>query len=171
MGGDPSSITASNAALKILERDEPACPVGRRRRHGSPNHAGVWTVATKNKLRRPSSYMILRLFILVFVFLSLAKVVVVFRRWQLRRGPLILWGLLWLGIAVVALVPDLSSRLAEYVGIGRGADLVVYGSILFLFYAVFRLVIKQSYLEREIADLAGITAIREAQKKYDQNSR
>lgn len=119
---------------------------------------------------RASCYM-LRLFILVFVFFSLAKVVFVFRRGQLRRGPLVLWGVLWLGIAVVALVPDLSSRLAEYVGVGRGSDLVVYGSILFLFYAVFRLVIKQSYLEREIADLAGTAAIREAQKKYDQNSR
>ena len=115
--------------------------------------------------------MVLRIFILIFVLVSLAKVAVVFRRGQLRRGPLVLWGVLWLGIALVALIPDLSSRLARYLGVGRGADLVVYGSILFLFYIVFRLVIKQSYLEREIADLAGAAAIREANKKYDQNRR
>ena len=110
--------------------------------------------------------MVLRIFILIFVLVSLAKVAVAF-----RRGQLVLWGVLWLGIALVALIPDLSSRLARYLGVGRGADLVVYGSILFLFYIVFRLVIKQSYLEREIADLAGAAAIREANKKYDQNRR
>ncbi len=115
--------------------------------------------------------MLLRIFILLFVVVSLAKVLTVFRRGQLRRGPLALWTILWLAIAVVALVPDISSRLAHLVGVGRGADLVVYGSILVLFYAVFRLLIKQSYLEQEIADLAKVLTINEAEKKYDQNRR
>jgi len=113
--------------------------------------------------------MLLRIFILVFVVGSLAKVIFVFRRGQLRRGPLVLWTILWLAIAVVALLPDVSSILARLLGVGRGADLLVYGSILVLFYAVFRLIIKQSYLEQEIADLAKALTIREANKKYDQD--
>ena len=113
--------------------------------------------------------MILRFFILLFVLGALTKVVAIFRRGQLRRGPLVVWTLLWLAIGGVALVSDLSTRLAHLVGVGRGADLVIYGSILVLFYAIFRLLIKQSYLEQEIADLAKSLAIREAEKKYDQN--
>ncbi len=115
--------------------------------------------------------MILRVFILLFVVGALAKVLAIFRRGQLRRGPLALWTVLWLTIAVVALVPDISTGLAHLVGVGRGADLVAYGSILVLFYAVFRLLIKQSYLEQEIADLAKVITIHEAKKKYDQDRR
>lgn len=115
--------------------------------------------------------MLLRFFILIFVVAALSKVWLIFRRGQLRRGPLFSWTIIWLTVAVAALVPDLSSRLARWVGIGRGADLLVYSSVLVLFYLVFRLIIKQSYLEQEIADIVQHIALRQADKKYDQDRR
>lgn len=115
--------------------------------------------------------MLLRFFILVFVVAALSKIWFIFSRGQLRRGPLFSWTIIWLAVAVVALVPDLSSRLARLVGVGRGADLVVYGSVLVLFYLVFRLIIKQSYLEQEIADMVKHIALRQADKNYDQDRR
>ena len=54
--------------------------------------------------------------------------------------------------------PDLTSRIAAVFGIGRGADLVFYLSILFLFFLCFnlylhfsRLASRQSELVRELA--------------------
>jgi hypothetical protein len=60
--------------------------------------------------------------------------------------------------AVFVLWPNLTSRMASLLGIGRGADLVFYLSILFLFFVSFsthlhygRLEARQSQLVREMA--------------------
>lgn len=56
-----------------------------------------------------------------------------FVRGYLRRGSRLsglFWGLLWTGAAVTILRPGVTSELARLLGIGRGADLVMYFAIL-----------------------------------------
>jgi len=54
---------------------------------------------------------------------------------------------------VVILDPDLSNRLAHSVGIGRGADLVLYLSTLFLFVVSFSLYLRSRRLDDAVAML------------------
>lgn len=47
------------------------------------------------------------------------------------------WLALWIAAAVSIADPDLLVRVAHYLGIGRGADLVLYLSVIFSFAAFF----------------------------------
>jgi hypothetical protein len=62
------------------------------------------------------------------------------------------WG--WLAIWAIAILiignPQITTYIAAKVGIGRGVDLVVYVSIIILFYAVFRLLLRLEKLEKQL---------------------
>ena len=47
-----------------------------------------------------------------------------------------LWLLLWIAAAVSIADPEILVRIAHYLGIGRGADLVLYLSVIFSFVRV-----------------------------------
>jgi len=79
----------------------------------------------------------------------------------IRRREALLWTVLWLGAALVVLWPDVTTRVAEFVGIGRGADLAVYGSVILLFILVFRLHVALDKLERNITKLVRKDSLRD----------
>jgi len=68
----------------------------------------------------------------------------------------------WIGVAVVAITPDTTGIIAEAVGVGRGADLLVYIGVVVLFYVVHRLLLKQQQLSDEITELVRQAAIERA---------
>ncbi len=73
-----------------------------------------------------------------------------------------LWTLVWIVTAVVILQPDLTvGRLAHFLGIGRGADLALYGSIIVLLLLVFHLHVAHDRLEKQLTELVRREALRE----------
>lgn len=68
----------------------------------------------------------------------------------------------WLGAAVAIVVPGLVQAAAELLGIGRGADVVLYVSVLAFVWAAFYLYARCLRLEREITALTRHLAIRDA---------
>jgi hypothetical protein len=75
-----------------------------------------------------------------------ASIWVLLRSWQgrgLRRNG-VFWGLVWLVAGFLILFPSVTTRLAGWFGIGRGADLILYLAILagltssLYFYARYR---------------------------------
>ena len=69
------------------------------------------------------------------------------------------WLALWLAAAAIIIWPGLTVVAANYVGIGRGADLVIYGSLIFLFYALFKLLVRIEKLEKNLTKLVRQNAI------------
>lgn len=63
------------------------------------------------------------------------------------------WLIFWIGVGAVVLLPQVTSLVAEKLGVGRGADLVVYAGLLFVFYMIFRIFEKQKNIEREISKI------------------
>ncbi len=63
---------------------------------------------------------------------------------------LLVWSLLWLSAEAIVLFPDLSSYIADIVGIGRGADVVLYIAIILLFLMMLKLYIKVEKVSRDI---------------------
>lgn len=74
------------------------------------------------------------------------------------------WTGLWLAIGVVAVYPKTASLLALQVGVGRGADLVIYLSLLLVFYLLFRVFVRLEKMEREITKIVTIVALKEEKK-------
>ena len=54
---------------------------------------------------------------------------------------------------MVAVLPQTADALARVVGVGRGADVVIYLSLIAIFYLIFRLYVKIEQVEGEITRL------------------
>ena len=84
-----------------------------------------------------------------------------FRRGRLGFRQLLLWTLLWGAIVAVVLRPETASEAARRLGVGRGADVVVYCAIAALFYLQFRLFARVEDQERQITELARQLALKD----------
>jgi hypothetical protein len=71
--------------------------------------------------------------------------------------------LLWSGAAIAIALPELTSKLAHHVGIDRGADLVLYLSILCGLAVAFYFYQRNRQLENLITELVRREAIRSAE--------
>ena len=84
-----------------------------------------------------------------------------FRRGGIGVRQLALWTLLWGAVVAVVLRPETASEVARRLGVGRGADVVVYLSIAALFYLQFRLFARVEDQERQITKLARELALKD----------
>lgn len=75
------------------------------------------------------------------------------------------WSALWVAAAVAILRPSLTIAVAQFLGIGRGADLVFYCGILAMLAGFFFVYVRIKRLEREITRLVRAIAIREAEER------
>lgn len=97
------------------------------------------------------------------LILTLLLIVTIFQvvKGRLRPVSAFPWSVLWVAAAVGIAYPELSAEIARAIGIRRGADLVLYSSVIaafivsFIFYLRIRRVEEQiTRLVRQIA-LAG----------------
>ena len=105
--------------------------------------------------------LLIQIVLIVFFLFALLKVVGRFRSGELSIKGAVLWSLFWVGAAVVALLPNSAAYVAELVGIGRGADLVVYVALVLVFFIIFRLMIKIEMLNKDITKLTRKISLQE----------
>ena len=114
---------------------------------------------------RPAQFLLL-----AFVLVALVKVIHSYR--QRRMAPLdfLFWGLVWIGTASIIIFPDATSSLAHLLGIGRGADLIMYLSLLISFYLIFRLYVALTRLEQAITALVRAIALERLPESVDSSA-
>lgn len=105
--------------------------------------------------------MLIQIILIFFALYALTRVVARYKKEQTPIGELLLWFMIWFGVIFVALFPDFADLLAHVVGVGRGADMIVYLSLSVLFYLVFKIVGRLYRMERDITKLVRHVAIRE----------
>ena len=74
------------------------------------------------------------------------------------------WMALWIAAAAAIAFPDILVGIAHFLGIGRGADLVLYLSILFSFAAFFVTYLRFRRVDEQLTKIVRHLAIRDAQK-------
>lgn len=84
-----------------------------------------------------------------------------FRRKELGRFGALLWFLVWIVLGIVALMPNLTARLAKALGVGRGADVAIYASLVLLFFLIFRCMVTIEKMRREITALTRALALKD----------
>jgi len=67
---------------------------------------------------------------------------------------------------IVVLFPDIATRAANILGVGRGADLLLYGVTVVLIFVLFNTYIKDIENQNRTVVLARKIAIIEAREKY-----
>ena len=100
----------------------------------------------------------------LIVLLALAAALGAVRRFfrgDIRRVQLLGWLALWTAIAVAVLYPRTTEVLAAFLGVGRGVDVVVYLSVVFLLYLQFRTWTRLERMEGEITAAVRAAALRD----------
>jgi hypothetical protein len=96
------------------------------------------------------------LFQLLFSLFALFAIISV---WSKKRvgllsvGGTVFWIIFWLLAVVFVWWPDSTVKLANFLGIGRGSDLVLYVSLVVIFYLLFRLGVRLESINRDITKI------------------
>lgn len=78
------------------------------------------------------------------------------------------WILLWIAAAIAIADPNLLVRAAHFLGIGRGADLVLYLSVIFSFTAFFVTYLRFRRVDEQLTTIVRHIAIRNAETNQTQ---
>lgn len=105
-----------------------------------------------------------------FVMLPLLALILLVTAIQAARRRLggrvaLAWTVLWIAAAVSIADPDILVRAAHFLGIGRGADLVLYLSVIFSFAAFFVTYLRFRRVEEQFTTLVRHIAILDAESQ------
>jgi len=103
----------------------------------------------------------IKIIVSTFVVFAVSRVWLRYRDGAIGIIGMFLWIVLWLSVGVFTWWPKVSDFFAQKIGIGRGADALVYFSIVGLFYGMFRLYVKMEFIEHEITELVRTMALKE----------
>ncbi|MBU1164113.1 DUF2304 domain-containing protein [Patescibacteria group bacterium] len=106
--------------------------------------------------------MIIKVLVVFFVIFAIWRTLLKLKKQELRIGEAIVWVVFWLAVAVVAITPQTTDIIAQFVGVSRGIDLLVYVSIIVLFFLIFKLIVKLEKIERSISKITRHIALKES---------
>lgn len=106
----------------------------------------------------------IQLILLIFIIFAASRALMQFRGGNIRFGALVFWLSIWVLALLAIFYPEETTVLAQFAGIGRGVDIILYVSIAILFYLVFRLHVYLEDLRSQIASLIREISIQEVKK-------
>jgi len=113
-------------------------------------------------------FQLLALPILILLFLQSVAALL---RGSRPRGILFLRALVWLSAGVAILDPELTIRIARKLGIGRGADLVLYLLAICFFIATFYFYGRIMRIESNISEIVRHLAIQDVMQRSSESPR
>lgn len=111
------------------------------------------------------NYLIIQIIISIFLIIAIYKDFKKYRLKTINSKEFIGWLILWLMVGIIFWLPQTTSILAGLLGIGRGVDLVIYTSIVVIFYLLFRIFVNLDKQQQEITKIVRYLAISEEEKK------
>lgn len=111
--------------------------------------------------------MLIQIVIIAFSLFAILRAFFKFRAKELSIAWLITWIVFWVLVGVVVLLPQTTEIIAAWFGVGRGVDVVIYISIVVLFYLTFKTFLKIQNLERDISKIVQELAISRPEEPND----
>ena len=107
---------------------------------------------------------ILLIIVVLFALFAWSRAFLRFREHAIRLNEFIFWTVIWGAIVVLTAFRTQLGFIADVVKLRRPVDVLIYFSIVLLFYMTFRLYVKLDSLEQNMTTLARETAMREAKR-------
>jgi hypothetical protein len=104
--------------------------------------------------------MLIQIILLLFIIYAVIKVALRYKDKIISLQEFILWTIFWFLVGFVVILPDTTSLVASFVGVGRGVDLVIYISILILFYLVFRVLVRLDKIDKDVTKIVRNLALK-----------
>jgi len=101
----------------------------------------------------------------IFLLFAITRVLLRLKDGTLTFNNFLFWLLVFILAIVGVIKPELTSIAADWLGINRGSDVVVYASILLMFYLIFRTNILLENLRHDLTQLVRRLALKDETKK------
>ena len=108
---------------------------------------------------------VIQIIIIIFALFVLTRILLRLRENKLTIGEFLFWFISWILIILFAFIPSISSFFAQMLGIGRGVDVLIYSALIFIFYLIFRIIIKLESLQQELTLVVRELAIKNSTQK------
>lgn len=105
--------------------------------------------------------MTIQFLITIFAVLALIGVMRGFKRGTLSRVGVVIWMCTWIVAILAVWNPNVTNLFARVLGVGRGADAVLYVAIVILLYVIFKLYGKLENLEHQLSELVKKIALKD----------
>lgn len=107
---------------------------------------------------------VIQILILVFAAVGVTRAFMQFRKGALTIAWLLFWVLFWIAAGFVAVMPQTTDVVAQFFGVGRGADAVIYVALIALFFLVFRMYVHIEEVEGAMTRLVRKLAMEDLDK-------
>lgn len=103
--------------------------------------------------------MVFKIFLIVFSLYAILRTRKQYEAKNASRYWMVVWSVVWLFVIAVAVVPQATDVVAAWVGVGRGADLLVYLAVIVLLYVTYRSLVRQQKMSEDITELVRKIAV------------
>lgn len=105
--------------------------------------------------------LLIQVLLSIFLLFALSRVMLRFWDKQISPKEFFFWAIVFAAAILITFFPNKTSDLANFLGIGRGADLITYASIAILFYLVFRIYVYLEDLRHQITEVVRKIALKD----------
>ena len=110
--------------------------------------------------------MLIQIFVIIFAIFVMLRIYSRYSKKEISLREFLFWLFFWIAVVVVTLILRQTDYLAQIIGVERAADLVVYLSLIIIFYIMFRIFVRLDKIERNISKL--VTEISLLKKKNEE---
>lgn len=111
--------------------------------------------------------LFIQILLLLFFAFVIYKTIKRALKGEVKKEATVLWVVFWLIAAFATVNPNSTALVAGFLGLGRGADAVIYVSLALLFFLFFGLTVKLEKINREITHLVRQQALKEFKKNTE----
>lgn len=104
----------------------------------------------------------IQIFLAIFLLFALSRVILRLKGGDLTLGEFLFWFGLFAFALVGVIEPQFTTYAANTLGIGRGADVVIYASLVLLFYLIFRTNVLLENVRHELTQVVRTLALYDA---------
>jgi|SRR3989338_483040 len=91
--------------------------------------------------------------VVIFALFAWSRTFLRYKSREISGSEFILWTIIWAGLVTIISASTTVFRITRSFGTGRPIDVIVYGSIILLFYLIFRTYTKLENIERSITKI------------------
>ncbi len=111
--------------------------------------------------------MLIKVFLLFIISTIIVRLFFKFKSREINFSQFWVWLFFWLIASLVVIFPEVTVWPANYLGVGRGADLVVYLALIFIFYLMFKFLLRIEKMEKNITLMVRENSLNE----YERNNK
>lgn len=113
----------------------------------------------------------IQIVLVLFSLFALTRVYLRYKEGVISTKTAFFWILIWFAALIGILLPKTTTKIASIFGVGRGVDVIVYISLVLLFYLVFRIYVMIQDIRHEITSVIRKIALRETSKPSSRKSK